>query len=151
MKKFSALCCMLLFLLAGCGYLFDSDESGTNFFPLKTGQQWTYRITESDMDPSRISFPKRFTVSVIGEQIVENKRYYLVANYFVPGPALPDTILVRSAGRKVFVRFAPEQEELLFYAFAPPDTTWSVPMYAGPTTTYSHYGSLTNLTDKLVP
>lgn len=143
MKIMLALGSVLLFVLMACSHLFDAGASdGETFFPLKTGQQWTYRITESDMEVSRISFPKRFTVSVVGEQTVENKKYYLVANYFAPKPTPPDTILVRSTGSQVFVRFVPEQEEHLFYTFAPPDTTWSVPWYTGPSTDYARKAAL---------
>lgn len=94
------------------------------------------------MDLNRIGFPKKFTVSVIGQAIVKNRAYYRVANYFVPGPTLPDTILLRNAGDKVFVRFGSEQDEYRFYSFSPLDTTWSVPMYANPSTLYPRMACL---------
>lgn len=150
MKKISALCGLALLLLAGCGLLVNSDEptiQQEDFFPLKLGQQWTYRITEADLDTSRVGFPRRFTVSVVDERTVEGKKYYLVANYFVPGPSLPDTILVRSTGSKVFVRFGPEQEEHLFYSFTPADTVWNVPMYVNASTLYPRTAHLVALSD----
>jgi hypothetical protein len=150
MEKTSTLGGLVLFLLVGCGLLSSLEEPTIQqgeFFPLKLGQQWAYRITEADMDTSRIGFPKRFTVSVVDELTVDDKKYHLVVNYFVPGPTLPDTILVRSAGSQVFIRFSPEHEECLFYAFTPADTFWSVPMYINSDTTYPYYGSLQHLTD----
>ena len=148
MKLFSVLGSPLLLLLS-CGNLLESNESTTHagrLFPLRAGQTWTYRITEADMDINRIGFPKKFTVSVVGQVIVKNKTYYRVANYLVPGPTLPDTILVRNAGDKVYLRFGPEEDEYMFYLFSPGDTTWSVPMYVNPNTTYPYYGSLGNST-----
>jgi len=107
---------------------------GDEFFPLRAWQKWTYKMIGSDMDTSRIVFPKQFTVSVVGEVTIADKRYFLMTNYFVPGNTLPDTVLVRNAGNHVFTHFDSEQEEHLFYSFSPPDTTWSTPMYVNPTT-----------------
>ena len=126
----------------------QSNAHVTDYFPLNQGQQWTYKITESDIDTSKIGFPKRFTVSVAGEVIKADMKYFLVVNYFVPGPMLPDTSFMRVVGNQVFVRFAPEQDEYLFYSFAPEDSMWSVPMYVNAGTTYPFYGSMTSSTEK---
>ncbi len=128
MKLLFVLSGLVLFMLTGCGLLSSDGAEGEDFFPLKVGQKWTYQISESK--PGLLS---RFTVSVIDEAIVDNKNYYLVTNYFTPKGRLPDTILVRNAESKVFMRLSPEDEEILFYAFTPEDTTWSVPMYASST------------------
>ena len=147
MEKIFALSSIALLLMAGCDFLSESDIRQGDFFPLRIGQQWTYRITESDIDTSRLGFPKQFTVSVVDEVILADEKYFLMANYFVPGPTLPETILVRSTGSQVFIRFDPEQEEYLFYSFTRADTMWSVPMYANPSTLYPRTARLEALAE----
>ena len=121
-------------MLNSCVNNTENNLEDGDFFPLKVGQQWTYKITESDMDTSRIrSFPKEFTISVIGDVTLADQKYFLVTNYFIPGPNLPDTILLRNSDNQVLMRFGPEEEEYLFYSFSASDSVWRVPMY-NPTT-----------------
>ena len=137
-----------LFLVAGCGTFLDSDgpeaRSG-GFFPLEVGQRWSYRLTQAERDQT--AFPERFTTAVLGDTVVGGRTYVLLTNYFVPGPSLPETLLVRAEGDRVF-RYAGSgagssaHEEHLFYSFAEPDTLWQVPMRVGADEAYPYYGVL---------
>jgi len=137
-------------LLNGCDILSSSDVQKEEFFPLKVDQHWTYIRTDSDMDTSRISFPKQFTVSVVGEMVLSGEKYFLISNYFVPGPKLPDTIYARTADNRVFIRFSPKQEDYLFYSFNPSDSIWSVPMYVNPSTLNPREATLITYSNSIV-
>jgi hypothetical protein len=136
MKWLPILFGVALLPFAGCGLFSDDepDDLADRFFPLKVGQEWTYEVTESSVDTSDFGdiFPTRFTVAVVDKRSVDGKIYFLLHNYFVPGPFLPDTVLVRNDDSRVLIRLHPEDDEIVFYSFAPPDTAWSVPMYANP-------------------
>jgi hypothetical protein len=146
-SKYIMVLFILLFLYSCEKNYFTAPKVG-DFLPLSVGWQWTYKITESETDISKINFPKRLTVSVVGELIVSDQKYFLVENYFVPGPYLPDTILVRVSDNQVFMRFNSEQEEYLFYSFTPTDSTWSIPMHVNPETLYPYKAELTALSDQ---
>ncbi len=120
MKKLAYLLCLLILHLGGCDLSSNSTKSidqQDNFFPLRLGLQWKYQITESDLDTSKIIFPNQFTVSVVDTITIKDKKYFQVKNYFIPGPTLPDTVLIRKSGKQTFIRFSPNHEEYLFYAF----------------------------------
>jgi len=140
---------VVLILLSGCDLLLNTENQGNNWFPLSDGQQWTYRVTESYIDVDDLDFlPSRFTVSVVGKTRIEGTFYLLVKNYFVPGITLPDTILVRNTGYKVYMRLQPTDEERLFYSFTLPDTLWNIPMYLRSGNTITKYGHLEQSTGK---
>jgi hypothetical protein len=146
MKSLSALFCTAIVLLAGCGLFSDDDpdDLADRFFPLQVGLEWTYEITESSLDSSKFvdRMPYRFTVSIVGKRTIEQEEYFLLCNHFVPGPYLPDTVFVRNDGSRVFIRIHEEDDELLFFSFAPPDTSWSIPMYSSPEVYWNRYAKL---------
>jgi hypothetical protein len=155
-----ALLALIVLLLAGCDTQSeDPDNQTDSFFPLRVGQEWTYELTESDVDTNILPWPLRTTVSVLGDRTIAGKRYFLLHNYFIPGPNLPDTILVRNEGSRVFIRrfahddadlfdyFAPDEEAYLFYSFAPTDTALTIPMYVNPEWIVPYFGFQVDFTD----
>ena len=134
-------------LSVSCNMPSPSDNADKEFYPLSIGRQWTYTVVESDQDLSDIRFPSRFTISVIGDTVIQDKKYYSVTNYFVPGPTLLDTVYLRSSNAQVYLRLTPLSDEQLFYTFTSMDTSWEVSMYVNPTTLYSYSAHLANLSE----
>ncbi len=139
-------------LSVGCGLITDSDDGNfdvskisgfkvrippgglqdDDFFPLQVGARWSYKLVHSQHDPNEFrSWTAEFTVSVTGTQTWRGREYFVVENYFVPGPELPTPTLMRKDGKRIYVRI--EEEEYLLYSFAPEDTLWSLPLYMNPT------------------
>jgi hypothetical protein len=151
MKWLSVLFSGALLMVAGCGLFSDdeSDDLANRLFPLNVGEEWTYEVTDSSLDPTQFppDTPYTFTTSVLGTHTIAGKRYFLLHNYYIPGPYLPDTVLVRNEGERVFIRLHPEDDELLFYSFAPPDTGWAIPLYANPDLVWQGYANLENWSD----
>lgn len=125
------------------GGLQDDD-----FFPLQVGAKWHYELVHAVADTSRerFGYPKDFSVIVSNTLTVDGEKYYVVENYFFPGPELPNPALMRREGARIYVRI--EEKEYLLYSFAPEDTLWSLPLYVNPTLLYPRKAKRSVFTEK---
>src|SRR5258708_23701854 len=93
--------CLLIGLLVLLACL---SASGSDYFPLATGNQWVYRITGGS--------PSAMVVEVLSSRVEGDNTYFLVHGF------LAEDVWLRADGEGNVFRFAPaEPAETQLYAF----------------------------------
>ena len=132
---------LLSIFIWGCEKKLNSPNDDNDFFPLRVGMKWRYKMVKSDYDNP---FPKEFTVEITRTKTINDTAYYEIKNYFIPGPSLPDPAYIRVEDDRVFVLI--NDKEYLLYSFDSADSSsWHLPMYVNPTDLEDFYTNRTKL------
>lgn len=128
---------IILFLVTlwNCNKNPKSAEFEDDFFPLKVGLKWQYRLITSKNETNQ---PEEFTVEVIGRKTINNITYYEIENYFTIGSSNTNPAYIRIEDDCVFTSF--NDEEYLLYSFCSDDSSsWHLPLYVSPTIIHDFY------------